>query len=49
VSLISGASALFFERPPRPLRAVIDAFGAALDAFARSLEVGTDRVYEPTR
>ena len=34
------------------LRRVDDAqhaFGAALAAFARSLGVGTDRVYEPTR
>jgi hypothetical protein len=49
VSLISGVPAVFLERLPRAVRAVVDAFGAALAAFARSLGVGTDRVYEPTR
>ncbi len=49
MSLISGVPAVFLERVPRAPRAVVDAFGAALAAVARSFGVGTDRVYEPTR
>ena len=49
VSLISGVSAGFFAREPRVFRDVVDAFGAALVPFARSVGVGTTRVYEPTR
>ncbi len=49
MSLISGVSAGFFAREPRVFRDVVDAFGAALVPFARSVGVGTTRVYEPTR
>ena len=48
MSLISGVSAIFFARVPRAFRVVLDAFGAALDPFARSVGGGTARVYEPT-
>jgi release factor glutamine methyltransferase len=47
--LISGVSTVFFARVPRAFRAVVDAFGAALAPFVRSVGVGTTRVYEPTR
>jgi hypothetical protein len=47
--LISGESAGFFARVPRAFRAVVDVFGAALVPLARSVGVGTTRVYEPTR